>query len=77
MNTSKYTSTQRYSIKRELRSPEVQDILDAGRKERSALEAKLTERNTEISNLRSAIQKLIDSGSWDNSLKSLGFTKRI
>jgi predicted nuclease with TOPRIM domain len=59
MNTSKYDSEIRKSLKRDQRSPAYRDLQRRAAEERGQLEAKLRERNEAIARLT---KKLLASG---------------
>lgn len=75
MNTSKYTSSERYNLKRDLRHPDIEALLDKGRAERQKLQDKLTERNLEIERLKAGIGAAVKAGQWHDSWEHLGFKK--
>jgi len=76
MKTSQYDAKTRYDLKRLSRTPEMSTILDQGRQHRKELQDKLTERNTEITNLRKIIQGQIDNGAWSSGWEKFGFEKK-
>jgi hypothetical protein len=76
MNTSKYDSPTRKSIKREIRTPFVKKLLDMRRTQRKELEEKLSEKSGKLEKLTQVIQILIDKGQWDPDWEKLGFEKK-
>lgn len=76
MNTSQYDKKTRRSIKKELRTPFVKQLMEDRRVKNKALEEKLAERRDDNVKLRKAIQSIIDGGRWDPDWKMLGFEQK-